>query len=111
MMTTNFALTYFAVLNEVESMPFPTYIVITPSDGMSVLTAWSADKFTPEMAAKIVKESQELQKIKNKKIIIPGLLSHLKEELEEAIDGWEIVVGPNEAYQLQDFVKNSLIKN
>lgn len=110
MMTTNFALTYFAVLSEVESSSFPTYIVITPSDGMSVLTAWSADKFTPEMAAKMIKESDILQKVKNKKIIIPGLLSHMKEELEEAIVGWDILVGPNEAYQLPDFVKNNLEK-
>lgn len=107
MMTTNFALTYFAVLSEVESSGFPTYIVITPSDGMSVLTAWSADKFTPEMAAKIIKESEVLKKIKNKRIIIPGLLCHLKEELEETIEGWEIIVGTNEAYQLQDFMKNN----
>lgn len=107
MMTTNFALTYFAVLSEVESSSFPTYIVITPSDGMSVLTAWSADKFTPEMAAKIIRESEVLKTIKNKRIIIPGLLSHLKEELEEAIEGWEIIVGTNEAYQLQDFIKNN----
>lgn len=108
MMTTNFALTYFAVLSEVESSAYPTYIVITPSDGMSVLTAWSADKFTPEMAAKIVKESEALQKLKNKRIIIPGLLSHLKEDLEEALEGWEITVGPVEAYQLQDFIKNNI---
>ncbi len=104
MMTTNFALTYFAVLSEVESSGFPTYVVITPSDGMSVLTAWSADKFTPEMAAKIIRESEPLRRIKNKRIIIPGLLSHMKEELDEAIEDWEIIVGPNEAYQLQDFV-------
>ena len=108
-MTTNFALTYFAVLSEIESSEIPTYMIITPSEGMSVLTAWSAEKFTPEMAAKIVKESTKLQEVKNKKLIIPGLLSHLKEELEEAIEGWEIIVGPNEAYQLQDFVKNGKI--
>lgn len=108
MMTTNFALTYFAVLGEIESSPFSTYLVITPSDGMSVLTAWSAEKFTPEIAAKIIKESEVLQKVKNKKIIIPGLLAHMREELEEAIDGWEIVVGPKEAYHLQDFVKKNI---
>ncbi|MDD3238054.1 MAG: acetyl-CoA decarbonylase/synthase complex subunit gamma [Candidatus Gastranaerophilales bacterium] len=109
MMTTNFALTYFAVLSEVESSPFSTYLVITPSDGMSVLTAWSAEKFTPEIAAKMIKNSEILKTVKNKKIIIPGLLAHLKEDLEEAIDGWDIIVGPNEAYKLPDFVKNNVM--
>lgn len=107
MMTTNFALTYFAVANEIESMNKPTYLIVTPSDGMSVLTAWSADKFTSELAAKTLKESNLAQKVKNKKIIIPGLLSHMKEELEEELKEWEILVGPIEAYQLPEFVKNN----
>lgn len=110
MMTTNFALTYFAVLNEIESAPFSTYLVITPSDGMSVLTAWSAEKFTAEMAAKIIKESEQLKKVKNKKLIIPGLLAHLQEELQETIPEWEIIVGPAEAYKIRDFIKSGIKK-
>ncbi len=105
-MTTNFALTYFAVLSEIESLTQSSYIVITPSDGMSVLTAWSANKFTPEMVAKIINSDKKLNKVKNKKIIIPGLLSHMKEELDEALPDWQILVGPNEAFKIQDFVKN-----
>ena len=110
MMTTNFALTYFAVLNEIESAPFSTYLVITPSDGMSVLTAWSAEKFTAEMAAKIIKENEQLKEVKNKKLVIPGLLAHLQEELQETIPEWEIIVGPAEAYKIRDFIKNGMKK-
>ena len=108
LLTTNFALTYFAVLNEMESASYSCYIAITPSDGMSVLTAWSAEKFTADIAAKVIKDSDILKAHKNKKIIIPGLLSHMKEELSESIDGWEIIVGPAEAYLLPDFVKNNI---
>ena len=107
MMTTNFALTYFAVANEIESMNIPTYLVVTASDGMSVLTAWSADKFTSELAAKTLKDAKLAEKVKNRKIIIPGLLAHMKEELEDELKEWEIVVGPIEAYQLPEFVKNN----
>lgn len=107
MMTTNFALTYFAVANEIESMGRPTYLVVTPSDGMSVLTAWSADKFTSELAAKTLKDFNLAQRVKNRKIIIPGLLAHMKDELQEELKEWEIVVGPIEAYQLPEFVKNN----
>lgn len=110
MMTTNFALTYFAVLNEIESAPFSTYLVITPSDGMSVLTAWSAEKITAEMAAKIINQNEQLKKVKNKKLIIPGLLAHLKEELEENIPDWQIIVGTPEAYRIRDFIKNGMKK-
>jgi len=104
-LTTNFALTYFAVANEIEALNKPAYLVVTPSDGMSVLTAWSAEKFTAQIAAKTVKQFELDKKVKNKRIIIPGLLSHMKEEIEEALPEFEILIGPNEAYLLSDFVK------
>lgn len=105
-LTTNFALTYFAVANEIEALNKPAYLVVTPSDGMSVLTAWSAEKFTSQIAAKTINQFELAKKVKNKKIIIPGLLSHMKEELEIEIPDFEILVGPNEAYLLNDFVKS-----
>lgn len=108
-MTTNFALTFFAVANELESLNVPSYLIVTPADGMSVLTAWSAEKFTAQMVAKILKKWDFANKVKNRKIIIPGLLAHMKEELEEEIhkagDDFEIVVGTVEAYAISDFVK------
>ena len=109
LMTTNFALTYFAVAGELESMPFGSYLVVTPSDGMSVLTAWSADKFNAEIVAKMLKKVDLASKIKTRKIIIPGLLAHMKEELEEALPEWEIVVGTIEAFGLYDFIKNNAL--
>jgi len=109
-LTTNFALTYFAVANEIEALNKPAYLVVTPSEGMSVLTAWSAEKFTAQIVAKTVKRFKLSEKVKNKRIIIPGLLSHMKEEIEEVLPEFEILVGPNEAYLLGDFV-NGLKKN
>lgn len=105
-LTTNFALTYFAVASEIEAMNKPAYLVVTPSDGMSVLTAWSAEKFTAQIAAKTINQYKLSEKVKNKRIIIPGLLSHMKEEIEEVLPEFEILVGPNEAYLLGDFVKS-----
>ncbi|MDR1167621.1 MAG: hypothetical protein LBK53_01850 [Heliobacteriaceae bacterium] len=97
-MTTNFALTYFAVANELESLNIPSYLVVTPANGMSVLTAWSAEKFTAQIVANTLKKFGLANKVETRKIIIPGLLAHMKEELEEAIPEFEIVVGSNEAY-------------
>jgi len=105
-MTTNFALTFFAVANELESLNVPSYLIVTPAEGMSVLTAWSAEKFTAQMVAKTLKKFDLINKVKTRKIIIPGLLEHMKEELEEALPEFEIVVGTIEAYAIADFVKN-----
>ena len=105
-MTTNFALTFYAVANELESLPVPSYLIVTPAEGMSVLTAWSAEKFTAKMVAKTLKKFDFANKVKNRKIIIPGLLAHMKEELQEEVKDFEIVVGTVEAYAIGDFVKN-----
>lgn len=109
-MTTNFALTFYAVANELESLPVPSYLIVTPAEGMSVLTAWSAEKFTAVMVARTLKKFDFADKVKNRKIIIPGLLSHMKEELEEEIENagldFKIVIGTIEAFAISDFVKN-----
>lgn len=105
-MTTNFALTFFAVANELENLNVPSYLIVTPAEGMSVLTAWSAEKFTAQMVAKTLKKFDFANKVKTRKIIIPGLLSHMKEELEEALPDFEIIIGTIEAYAISDFVKD-----
>ena len=105
-MTTNFALTFFAVANELESLPVPSYLIVTPAEGMSVLTAWSAEKFTAKMVANTLKKFDLAGKVKNRKIIIPGLLAHMKDELQEEIKDFEIVIGTVDAFAIGDFVKN-----
>lgn len=109
-LTTNFALTFFAVANELESLDRSSYLIVTPADGMSVLTAWSAEKFTAQMVAKTLKQFNLAEKVKNRKIIIPGLLAHMKNELEEEIKeaglDFEIVIGTIDAFAIADFVKN-----
>jgi len=104
-LTTNFALSYFAVANELSSLKNGSYLVITPSEGMSVLTAWSAEKITAEIASKIVNANDILEKVKVKRLIIPGLLADLQEELQEALPEWEIVPGTIEAYRIPEFLK------
>ena len=104
-MTTNFALTYFAVANELEAIDVPTFLLITPSDGMSVLTAWSAEKFTADMVKKMVNENEILNGLKHKLIVIPGLLASMKDELQEILPKWEIIVGTNEAFDLPQFME------
>src|SRR3989337_685518 len=72
LVTTNFSLTYFTVAGEIEASGVPTWLIICDSEGLSVLTAWAAGKFDAEKIAKTVKTSGLEDKIKHRKIIIPG---------------------------------------
>ncbi|MDD3420570.1 MAG: acetyl-CoA decarbonylase/synthase complex subunit gamma [Candidatus Gastranaerophilales bacterium] len=103
--TTNFALTYFAVVTEIESLDKGAYLVITDSDGMSVLTAWSASKLTGEIIAKAIKNSDLESKIKHRDLIIPGFIDVLKDEINLELPDWNVVIGPNEAADLLKFLK------
>lgn len=105
-LTTNFALTFFAVANELESLDVPTYLIVIPADGMSVLTAWSAEKFTANVVLKTLDNLEIRDKIKTRKIIIPGLLAHMVDELNETVPDFEFIVGTNEASDIAKFVQN-----
>ncbi len=105
-LTTNFALTFFAVANELESLDSPSYLIVIPAEGMSVLTAWSAEKFTANVVAKTLKNLNIRQKINTRKIIIPGLLAHITDELHEACPDFEFIVGTHEASEINNFVQD-----
>lgn len=105
-LTTNFALTFFAVANELEALDTPSYLIVIPADGMSVLTAWSAEKFTAGIVADTIKKLDIRNKISTRRIIIPGLLAHIQEELQEACPDFKFMVGTHEASAIGEFVNN-----
>jgi len=99
--TTNFSLTYFSVAGEIESSGVPSWLLVTDSEGMSVLTAWAAGHFDAERIAKDVKKFGVADKISHRKIIIPGLVAVIMGETEEELgEEWEVMVGPKEAMEI-----------
>ncbi len=103
--TTNFSITYFTVAGEVESSKVPAYIICCDSEGMSVLTAWAAEKFTAERIADTLKKSGIESIVSHKKVIIPGYVSVLSGRLEE-VSGWSVSVGPKEASGIPNYLRN-----
>ena len=104
LVTTNFSLTYYTVLGEVEASKIPSYILSVDTEGMSVLTAWAAEKFTPEKIAESLEKSGIKEKIKHNQLIIPGYVSVMSGDLEEK-SGWKVTVGPKEASGIPSFLK------
>ncbi len=105
--TTNFALTYFVVSAEVEASRVPTWLLIMDTEGMSVLTAWSAGKFVADAIAPFVKKSGITEKVNHRKLIIPGYVAQISGELQEELgEGWEVVIGTREAADIPKFLKD-----
>ncbi|NOX60328.1 MAG: acetyl-CoA decarbonylase/synthase complex subunit gamma [Chloroflexi bacterium] len=111
LVTTNFSITYFSVANEVEGAGKPAWMLVTDAEGMSVLTAWAAGKFDAERIAKDVKRFNVADKVKSKRLVLPGHVAVLSGELEEELPGWQIMVGPREAVDLPSYMKQVLNLN
>jgi len=105
LVTTNFALTYFIVSGEIESSKVPSWLLIKDSEGLSVMTAWAAGKFSGDDVGAFVKKSGIADKVKHKKIIIPGYAAAIAGDMEEELPGWSITVGPREAAHIPAFLK------
>ncbi|HLB25077.1 MAG TPA: acetyl-CoA decarbonylase/synthase complex subunit gamma, partial [Nitrospirota bacterium] len=106
LITTNFSLTYFIVLGEVENSKVPSWLAVMETEGLSVLTAWAAGKFTAAKIAQYITESGIEKDISHKELIIPGYVAVLSGALEDKLPGWKITVGPREANGLPAFLKN-----
>jgi acetyl-CoA decarbonylase/synthase complex subunit gamma len=105
LVTTNFSLTYFTVEPEIEASKVPSYILVINTEGMSVLTAFAADKLNEKSITKALNDYGTANKVKHHKVIIPGYIAVLSGKLE-AESGWEVMVGPREASAIPAYLKN-----
>lgn len=103
--TVDFALTYFVVSGELERSGVPCNLIISDAGGLSVLTAWAAGKLSSTSVSKYIQENVE-DKVKCRKLIIPGKVAVLKGDIEAKLPGWEVIVAPLEAVQLVKFLKD-----
>jgi acetyl-CoA decarbonylase/synthase complex subunit gamma len=105
LVTSNWALTYFLVSSAVEATKVPAYICVKDAEGLGVLTAWAAGKFSGDSVGTFIKKCSIEDKVKHRKLIIPGKVARIKGELEDALDlKWEIIIGPRETTGIGAFL-------
>jgi acetyl-CoA decarbonylase/synthase complex subunit gamma len=105
LVTSNWALTYFLVSSAVEATKVPAYICVKDAEGLGVLTAWAAGKFSGDSVGTFIKKCGIGDKVKHRKLVIPGKVARIKGELEDALDlKWEIIIGPRETTGIGAFL-------
>ncbi len=106
LVTTNFSLTYFIVSGEIESSRVPSWLLVMDTEGLSVLTAWAAGKFVGDAIGAFIKKSGITEKVKHRKVVIPGAVAAVSGDLEEELgSGWEVKIGPREAAHIPAYLK------
>lgn len=104
MFTTNFALTYYTVASDIESAKVNVYLLVVDTEGIAVDSAVAGRKLTAEKVADFLKTSGLENKVKHRKLIIPGKAARLSGEIEE-LSGWQVMVGPRDSSDIAKFLQ------
>ena len=104
LVTSNWALTYFIVSSAIEATKVASFLCVKDTEGLGVVTAWGAGKFSGDTVGAFIKKCGIADRVKYKKLVIPGKVARIKGELEDALPGWEIAVGPREATEIGGFL-------
>ena len=104
MFTTNFALTYYTVASDIENAKVNGYLLVVDTEGIAVDSAVAGRKLTAEKVAEAIKSSGVENKVKHRKLIIPGKAARLSGEIEE-LSGWQVLVGPRDSSDIPKFLQ------
>jgi len=104
LLTSNFALTYYTVAGDLESSKLSCYVLVVDTEGLAVEVSMAGSKLTASGVNEALSASRIEEKIKHKKLIIPGRAARLSGELEDAT-GWEILVGPIDSARIGAYLK------
>jgi len=105
MMTSNFALTYYTVAQDIESAGTSAYLLVVDSEGTAIDSGVAGRKLTAETVSDAIKESKIEEKVKHRKLIIPGKAARISGEIEE-LSNWEVLVGPRDSSGIPKFLQD-----
>lgn len=108
LVTSNFSLTYFIVSAEIDASRVPSWLLVMDTEGLSVMTAWAAGKFVGDAVGIFMKKCGIMEKVKNKRVIIPGYAAAISGDLEEELRDWEVAIGPRDAAHIPAYLKTGV---
>ena len=105
LMTSNFALTYYTVAQDMESSGTDGYLIVVDSEGTAIDSGVAGRKLTAETVADAIKETKIEEKVKHRKLIIPGKAARISGEIE-GLSNWDVLVGPRDSSGIPKFLKD-----
>ena len=104
LLTTNFALTYYTVSNDIESQGVTCYLLVLNTEGLSVESSVAGGQFTAAGVKDLIGSSKVESKVAHRKLIIPGMAARLSGEIED-LAKWEVIVGPRDSSEIKEFLE------
>jgi len=106
LITSNFALTYFAVAGDIENAKVSCYLLVINTEGLAVLVALAGGKLTADKIKEAMDENKVENLVKHRKLVVPGYVGRIKGAIEDATK-WEILVGPQDSGGIGDFLRKN----
>jgi len=103
LVTTNFALTYYTVANDIEAQGNTCYLLVANTGGLAVECSVAGGQFNASVVKSLLDDTKIGDKVKHRKLIIPQLAARLKGDIEDTTQ-WEVIVGPRDSSQIRDFL-------
>jgi len=103
LVTTNFMLTFYTVKTDLESAGVDCYLLVIDTGGICVGASVASGRFNANAVKEAMEKFKVAEKVKHRKLIIPGLASRLKGAIEDAT-GWEVLVGPIDSSAIKDWL-------
>jgi len=88
----------------VERSKVPCYISVVDTEGLGVLNAYAGDKISAEMVVKTLEAQGAAEKVKHRRLVIPGLLPTFRAEIEDTSVWKEVIIGPENATGIPKFL-------
>lgn len=104
LLTTNFALTYYTVASDLESAGVSCFLIIVDAEGLAVDCAVAGRKLTAEGINEALRKNRIEEKVKHRKLIIPGKAARLSDEIQE-LSGWKVLIGPQDSSGIPNFLQ------
>ncbi len=104
LLTSNFALTYYTVAGDLESSKVSCYVLVVDTEGLAVEVSMAGGKLTAEGIKHSLEMVKASEKVKHKKLIIPGRAARISGEIEDAT-GWEVMVGPIDSSKIGAYLE------
>lgn len=103
LITTNFALTYYTVSNDIESQGVTCHLLVLNTEGLSVESSVAGGQFTAAGVKDLIASTGIEGKVNHRKLIIPGMAARLSGDIEDQ-SKWEVMVGPRDSSEVQKFI-------
>jgi acetyl-CoA decarbonylase/synthase complex subunit gamma len=112
LLSSNWALTYLILSSAIEATNIPTFLCVKSVGEEADVLCWchhclrsvQLGKLSGDATGQFIKKCGIEDRVKHRRMVIPGRAARFKAELEQALPDWEIIAGPEEAARIVGFL-------